>query len=345
MPWNGSGVFTRQYGTTGWQTDAAAGVKIVANRHDSNDGDLATGINTCLTKDGQNIPTANLPMGGFKHTGVAVAAALTDYLRASDAQNNTPTYLTTVAGTNTITAVAAYSMAAYATGQVFWFIPANANTGATTINVNGIGAKNIFWRGAALVGQELVANVPALILYDGTQFNLLDANVPDRILFRQTSSVLVSNTTTETDLFTFTVPANVLGTSRQILVEAHGEHLNDTGSSQTIQFRLVYGATNVFTTGAVGYSNNASGRAWIIRSTLASANATGAQSSSATVAMAAPGTVSGTLSNGSADFSISGTNTLAEDSTVAKTMALKVDLGTASASMTCRIRNATVTLV
>lgn len=35
--------------------------------------DLATGLSTCITKDGQTLPTANLPMGGFNFTGMGPA--------------------------------------------------------------------------------------------------------------------------------------------------------------------------------------------------------------------------------------------------------------------------------
>jgi hypothetical protein len=85
-------------------------------------------------------------------------------------QDSTLVYLTGVAGTNTITATAAASMAAYVTGQRFHFIPANTNSGATTININSIGAKNIFFNGVACVGNEIAAGIPATITYDGTQF-------------------------------------------------------------------------------------------------------------------------------------------------------------------------------
>lgn len=174
MPWNGSGVFSRNGGGLGlWVTQSAAGIKILSVNHDASDGELATGINTCLTKDGQNVPTANLPMGNFKHTGVAAAANLTDYARASDVQNNTPCYLTGVAGTNTITASAVYLMAAYVAGQRFEFIPANTNTGMTTINVNSIGAKDVYFSGAACAGGELVVGVPVTVVYDGTRFHVM----------------------------------------------------------------------------------------------------------------------------------------------------------------------------
>ena len=79
MAWSG-GTFTRVDGTTGWQDDEAAGTGIEAGLMDTAFNDLATdGINQTLNKAGQNSPTANLPMGGFKHTGVAVASANDEY--------------------------------------------------------------------------------------------------------------------------------------------------------------------------------------------------------------------------------------------------------------------------
>ena len=83
MPWNGSGQFTRnngQYtGATLWAATKAGGRKIRTDDHDSHDEDLATGLENCLTRDGQNAPTANLPMNAKKHTGVADATADTEY--------------------------------------------------------------------------------------------------------------------------------------------------------------------------------------------------------------------------------------------------------------------------
>lgn len=93
--------------------------------------------------------------------------------------------LTSVAGTNTITATLAsagsvtFGPLSYLTGAKFWLIPANTNTGATTLNVtspaggSALGAKNVFWNGAACVGGELRQNVPALVGYDGTQFHII----------------------------------------------------------------------------------------------------------------------------------------------------------------------------
>ena len=63
MAWNGTGTFSRTNGThTGsstWVQDRDAGAYILATRHDTHDEDLATGINACLTKNGETKPTAD----------------------------------------------------------------------------------------------------------------------------------------------------------------------------------------------------------------------------------------------------------------------------------------------
>lgn len=77
MAWSG-GTFTRTDGTYSgasvWASNLSAAIKIVAARHDTHDQDLATGINACLNKNGQNSPTANISWGGFKITNLAAAS-------------------------------------------------------------------------------------------------------------------------------------------------------------------------------------------------------------------------------------------------------------------------------
>ena len=74
--WNGSGTFSR---THDWTDDQGNGILIRADRHDENDVDFVNGINNCVTKDGQNSATADLPMGTNKHTGVGNGSARTHY--------------------------------------------------------------------------------------------------------------------------------------------------------------------------------------------------------------------------------------------------------------------------
>ncbi len=65
--------------------------------------------------------------------------------------------------------------AAYKAGMIVDFIAGFANTGSCTINVNGLGAKNVTKYGnQALVGGEIVSGEVHQIVYDGTQFELLN---------------------------------------------------------------------------------------------------------------------------------------------------------------------------
>jgi hypothetical protein len=54
-----------------WAADAAAGIKILASRHDSEDNNFAAGLSNALTKDGQSSPTADIPFNGKKITNLA----------------------------------------------------------------------------------------------------------------------------------------------------------------------------------------------------------------------------------------------------------------------------------
>jgi len=173
MAWNGSGTFSRIYN---WVTDRNAGVKIQATRMDTEDDGFATGINACMAKNGENAATGNLNLGGFRFTNAGSPTALTDLSTALYAKSaGASTSLVTSAGTanaQTVTNSLAYT--ALTAGIVQWFLPGNANTGACTLAVDGLTAKNIFAYGAALLGGELSNTVPALVKYDGTQWNLLN---------------------------------------------------------------------------------------------------------------------------------------------------------------------------
>lgn len=168
MPRNGSGTYTLPAGNP-----VVTGTTISSTWANTTLSDIGTGLTNSIAKDGQTTPTANLPMGSFKHTGVAVAAATTDYARADQVQNSSLSYLTSVSGADTITASAPISLAAYAAGQQFRFIAAGANTGAVTLNINGIGAKSVTKNGATALAAGDIPNAAVVeVTYDGTQFQV-----------------------------------------------------------------------------------------------------------------------------------------------------------------------------
>ncbi len=62
----------------------------------------------------------------------------------------------------------------YITGMPFTFSAANANTGASTLNINGLGTKAIVLpNGAALAGGEIVAGQMVTVIYDGTSLRMM----------------------------------------------------------------------------------------------------------------------------------------------------------------------------
>lgn len=150
------------------------GATINSTLHNNTMNDIATALTASIAKDGQTVPSADLPMGTYKHTGVGNAAARTQYAAAGQVQDGTLEYLTSVSGADTITATAAVSMAAYAAGQTFRFIAAGANTGAVTININAIGAKAITKNGTtALAAGDIPSGATVEVVYDGTRFQMI----------------------------------------------------------------------------------------------------------------------------------------------------------------------------
>lgn len=173
MSYNGSGTFNLY--TPGNPT--VTGTTISSSWANNTLSDIATGLSTAICKDGQTTITANIPMSGYKLTGLGAGTAAGNSVRyeqlTSAGQDSGMTVLSSVAGTNTITGTLTPTLTAYAAGQRFVFTPANTNTAATTLNINSVGAKSIFWNGAACVGGEVRQNIPVLLEYDGTQFHII----------------------------------------------------------------------------------------------------------------------------------------------------------------------------
>lgn len=68
---------------------------------------------------------------------------------------------------------------AYAVGMRILLLPVNTNTGASTINVNGLGTKSIKRpNGAALSAGDLTAGRWAVLIYDGTDFRIVNFPAP-----------------------------------------------------------------------------------------------------------------------------------------------------------------------
>jgi hypothetical protein len=72
---------------------------------------------------------------------------------------------------------------AYTDGIVIYWIPSNTNTGASTINVNGLGPVDIVnQNGDPLTSNQLVANQVATIMYVSGQFLLISSGIAPSVI-------------------------------------------------------------------------------------------------------------------------------------------------------------------
>lgn len=162
MGWNGSGTFTRSYD---WTNERDAGYKIDAAKFDTENNNFKDGINACLAKNGENAATADLPMGGFKHTGVDKGTALSHYATVNQVQDSVLMQATTGGAANVQTLDLTVAPAEY-DGQVFYFTAGFTNTGSMTLNVNSLGAGAVTLNGAALVGGEIISGQSYAVKYN-----------------------------------------------------------------------------------------------------------------------------------------------------------------------------------
>ena len=142
--------------------------------------DLATGLSTCVLKDGTQTLTANIPMGAFKLTGVGAATARTDAATLANIQDGTGIYVGTVGGTaDAITLTPAPAITAYAAGQAFFWIASGANTGAVTLAVSGLASPKAITKNGttALSAGDIPSGALVGARYDGTRFQLMDTGL------------------------------------------------------------------------------------------------------------------------------------------------------------------------
>lgn len=181
MAWDGNGSFSRVHD---WTTDAGSAINIEASRMDAEDDNFQAGIEACLAKNGENAATANLPMGGFIHTGVGNANARTTYASAADVMDQDLIYYVDSGAADAYVITPSPAYTAYEEGMRVVFRATNANTGASTMNVNSLGA-------IAIQNADATALSAGEIVSGGIYELTYDANTtPDRWVLTSPSSLI-----------------------------------------------------------------------------------------------------------------------------------------------------------
>jgi hypothetical protein len=208
MARNGAGTFSLP------QAPFVSGTVISSTAVNSDFSDIATALTQSIAVDGQTPITANLPMTGFGHTNVSNAATRTMYASAGQVQDSSLIWCGTAGGTaDALTLTPTPAITAYTAGQTFRFTAgASPNTGAATVAVSGLAAKNIYSSGSALAAGAIEAGKQYEIVYDGTQFQIRPYSLTAlRIVGSSYQDVAANTTTNLAALNASTVAINLTG--------------------------------------------------------------------------------------------------------------------------------------
>jgi hypothetical protein len=170
------------------------------------------------------------------------------------------------------------------------------------------------------------------------------------VLTRLTTPVDVVSSTTETTLFTYTVPANVMGTTRRLRLELGGDYLNNSGliltTSETV--RIKFGGTTIWEDTGKLHANSSNRKPWFMRINVTNLGATNLQGLGGTILLGgSPSTTGiGEYSDDEVDASTAIGNTgIAIDTTATAVLAVTVQHGQADANISYRVNSGTLELV
>jgi hypothetical protein len=174
MPWLGNGSFQRtdgvRTGATLFEQQEAAAVKVEAALMDAHANDLVDGLENTLTLDGQTTPTADIPFGEFRITGLGTGGDA-DHAAAVRQVRGREMWYSAIGGT--ANAITGSGHGVLEDGDRVVFIATDTNTGATTFKPGSGSALAVVTKdGDALRGGEIVDGDLIEAIYDGTSLRL-----------------------------------------------------------------------------------------------------------------------------------------------------------------------------
>lgn len=233
MPWSGAGVFSRIHS---WIADKAAAINITASRVDDDSNDFTSGINACLAKNGENTPTANLPMGSFRHTGVGNGVGRADYAAVNQVQDGFLNWVVAGGTADALTATYSPVVSALTDGMIRHVRATAANATTTpTFQPDGLVAHTITKLGGTAVVAGEWGNLQELALrYNlaNTRWELLSTRKVAPADVVGTAAVLGANTFT--GLQTLQAGATVSGAALTMSAQPINEAFATIASAATV---------------------------------------------------------------------------------------------------------------
>ena len=158
------------------------------------------------------------------------------------------------------------------------------------------------------------------------------------VLDRDMGQTEVVSSSTETSIYSHSIPANKLGATGGIRVGIRGDYLNNSGAGRTLTVRVKLGATTILTSNTPTITTSTLRRKWMLVIDLFN-TATNAQKVGVTFILSAPGSdelVYTDPSTAGRLYEGQGIGSAAEDTTGARTFDVTVRHGTIHASLSLR---------
>jgi hypothetical protein len=252
-------------------------------------------------------------------------------------QHSAEVYAASTTGNDTYVVTLSPAPTSYTAGMTIRFKPDTANTGACSLNVNGLGAKAIKKKASAdLDDNDIIANQVVEVIYDGTNFQMVgaslisQANITDLTDGGATTLhthdsykklYLANNVTNslaaETAMVNYTLPGGSLDTNNAVKITIYLDIFRN-GADGTSTLKLKYGATTLFTS-TIALSLNPRYCDGKLECVIASAGATNSQRSQLFfIGYSGAGTVGSGLSSPTTTLQAFDTKTSSEDSTADK---------------------------
>jgi len=165
---------------------------------------------------------------------------------------------------------------------------------------------------------------------------------------RVTDTVTITNTTTETTVYSYTVPANKLSTNKMLRLTLVGDYLNNSGANRSLRLRIYLGDTLIFDDSGSVVSPYPDLRAWRLTLNLSNLGAVDSQFlsgffnvSSASEALVGTGDFAGTVD----DCTLTFCGSASEDTTADKLFKVTLTFSAANENLTLKCYYALLELI